>query len=256
MKLFKLALVIAFCLCAISPVLGDSVLIVADEWPQMEILGKFLQERANYKVEKVEQAECPEDISPYDAFIMFVHGKFKAETANTIMDFTKQGGRLIVLHHGLSKAKHDTPGYMPFMGMLLDRSENAKYYYDYFHDVDYYLVNLDPDHYITSHNVTYNKKVEYESSDSPSASIELPAMEFKGSEIFVNHQFTDGRQKTVLFGFKSTDPKSGKTIMQDRCGWYKPAEKGWIFYFQPGHLSADFTDNYCQIILNALTWKP
>jgi trehalose utilization protein len=35
------------------------------------------------------------------------------------------------------------------------------------------------------------------------------------------------------------------------------AGKGWFFYLQPGHAESDFRNrNYCQIILNCLTWQP
>ncbi len=257
MKLAKSILIFSFVFILASPVWSDSVLILSDEWPQMEVLGKFLQDQGGYQVKKVEQKEFPADISSHKAAIMFIHGSLNTEVGKPLVEFAKQGGRLIVLHHGISKGKHNTPGWMPFLGMLLDRSDKAKYYYNWIHDSDYSFVNLNPGHYITSHNVTYDKKVRYESSDGPSAEGEFPAIEFKGSEVFLNHQFTDGRQKTVLFGFKYKNPKTGEMIMQDRAGWYKPAEKGWAFYFQPGHLVEDFQNrSYCQIILNAMTWKP
>ena len=119
------------------------------------------------------------------------------------------------------------------------------------------LVNLNPGHFITSHNVEYNRRVVYRSSDAPSQPRTFDAIDFKDTEVFLNQQFTDGRTKTVLFGFSCTDPQTGQTHNQDRGGWYKRANKGWVFYFQPGHTVADFENPvYRQIILNSLIWKP
>ncbi len=57
-------------------------------------------------------------------------------------------------------------------------------------------------------------------------------------------------------GFKWQDPKTGKVWMQDRAGWYKKAQKGWIIYLQPGHSVTDFENStYIQIVLNSLQAK-
>jgi hypothetical protein len=82
---------------------------------------------------------------------------------------------------------------------------------------------------------------------------ELPGFTLASTEAFVNQLFTDGRRKTVLFGFRVT--VDGKTVMQDRGGWLMPAEKGWVVYIQQGHRPEDY-QNPClrQIALNAIEW--
>jgi hypothetical protein len=68
--------------------------------------------------------------------------------------------------------------------------------------------------------------------------------------------FTDDKEKTILLGFRWQDPATGKVWMQDRAGWYKKAEKGWVIYLQPGHAITDFeTSAYSQIVLNTLGAK-
>ncbi len=240
-----------------SSVQSAELLIIADEWPQMEILGRFLEETAGYQVTKVEQSEFPKDLSSYEAAVDFIHGAMDGQVAQSLINFTRQGGRLIVLHHAISGRKRETPGWFPFLGVKLDGAADSKCKYTWIHDVDFSFVNLNPKHYITSHNVQYSQTIEYQPSDAPSSPAEFPALMFPKSEVFVNHQFIDGREKTVLFGFRFQDPQSKTIIMQDRSGWYKSAGKGWVFYLHPGHLVADFENrNYLQIIWNCLTWKP
>jgi type 1 glutamine amidotransferase len=45
--------------------------------------------------------------------------------------------------------------------------------------------------------------------------------------------------------------------MQERAGWCKPAGKGWLFYFMPGHSVLEFENPaYTRIIANAIVWRP
>jgi len=241
---------------AVQPSWSDPLLIVADEWPQMEILAAFLQEKGGYSIEKVEQNGLPDDLSGYAGVFEFVHGILLDSTAERLIRYAQHGGRVIVLHHGISQRKAETKGWFEVLGMKLDGRPEAQSRYTWIHDADVMLVNLQPRHYITSHQVTYPKTVEYTPSDTPSAPGDYPALEFAQSEVFLNHQFTDGREKTVLFGVRYTDPKSGTLWMQDRGGWYKPVGHGWIFYFTPGHTVEDFQQSaYCQIICNSRTSK-
>lgn len=76
------------------------------------------------------------------------------------------------------------------------------------------------------------------------------------SEVFVNHRFTDGRDKTVLCGLIYADKATGKTYIQDRGGWIKSQGKGTIVYLMPGHCVPDYqNERIAQMILNAVTWK-
>lgn len=235
---------------------AQRIAIVSDEWPQMEVLAKYFEEKG-CEVDSFEQDALPSPLAGYDAAVQFIHGAMSDKTAETLIDFTEAGGRTIVLHHGISSKKKETKGWLPFMGIHLDRAENAADRYVWIHGVDLVFVNLQPDHYITSNGIEYNETVQYRSSDQPSPAQTLPAITFEDTEVFLNHQFNDGREKTVLFGFVYQDGKSGETVMQDRSGWMKPRGDGWLFYFQPGHTVADFEEpRYARILLNCLTWQP
>lgn len=234
---------------------SKEILIVSDEWPQMEVLSAYLQEQGGYRIIKKEQGQIPTNISEMDGVIQFVHGMLNDKPAKQLMDYTHKGGKLLVLHHGVSSKKKQTKGWYEFLGMELDRAEDSKKRYVWIHDIDFEMVNLNPNHYITSNKVTYSENTDYESSDVPSLLKTYPSIKFTNSEVFINHQFIDGREKTVLFGFKYNDSKTGKTWMQDRSGWYKKKGDGLLFYMQPGQIVNDFSDQYCQIILNCFEWK-
>ncbi len=256
MMIKQVAIAFMMVCCLIAGANGENILILSDEWPQMDVLAEYFEENG-HAVKKVEQDALPADLSPYGAILMFIHGGFDAQPAQAVMKRTKDGARLIVLHHGISSKKKQTPGWLPFLGIHLDRNQDAKYRYVWIHDIDYHLVNLQPDHYITSHKVNYKESVDYRSSDQPSPVQKLPAIVFSNSEVFIHHQFADGREKTVLFGYRFEHPETGNVYMEDRYGWYKSADKGWIFYFQPGHTVEDVKNkDYQQILHNCLTWKP
>jgi hypothetical protein len=243
-------------LCSVFNAAADKILIVSDEWPQMEVFAAYLEREGGYTVEKVEQDAMPPDLSGYHGVVQFVHGMLQDDPAAKLIDYATGGGRLMVLHHGVSAAKKNTKGWYDFLGMELDRTKGTPKYYEWIHGITLTVANLNPGHYITSHKVKYPHRVEYTPSDQPSMPLDAPALEFKDTEVFLNHQFTDGRAKTVLFGFRYEDAKTGAVHMQDRAGWYKATGAGWLFYFQPGHIVSDFEDpNYAQILLNCFTWQ-
>jgi len=119
------------------------------------------------------------------------------------------------------------------------------------------LVNLNPTHYITSHNVTWGDDIPYTPSDQPSVESLYPSLSLHESEVYMNHKFTDGREKTVLMGFRFLDERNDQMFMQDRAGWLKSSGDGEVVYIMPGHAASDFENrNISQMILNAVTWNP
>ncbi len=235
---------------------GD-VLIVADEMPQMELLVKILKTRANTTADLVTQANVPASISGYRAVFAFVHHELLESAEKPMVDYANSGGKLIVLHHSISWARAKNKYWFPFLGMrLTPPGDPEQGFYKYVSPVTYTVVNLAPGNYITSHNVKYEGKTTYKSSDLGTPEQEYPSFTLNNSEVYLNHVFTDGKDKTILMGFKWQDPKTGKVWMQDRAGWEKKAEKGWIIYLQPGHSITDFENGtYAQIVLNALEAK-
>ena len=84
---------------------------------------------------------------------------------------------------------------------------------------------------------------------------DYPAIMLPKSEAYMNHKFTDGREKTVLCGMQYTDPRNQAFFEQDRSAWFKRSGAGWIFYFQSGHFSEEYRNPViAQMILNAIIW--
>ncbi len=232
------------------------ILIVADEAEPMKALADVLQAEGKYQTKYVGQKLLPQDLSDYTAAFMYIHGRMTRRTETKLIDYTNGCGRLIILHHGIASGRAANPEWLRFTGMYIAPRNDPKHPWKVVGNTTHTLVNLQPRHYITSHKVTYDRTVEYRSSDSPSRPAKYPALDLKNTEVFLNQHFTDGREKTVLFGFRA-ETAAGETIMQDRSGWYKPSGKGWVFYLQPGHSASDFKNRgYSQIILNCLAWQP
>ena len=233
----------------------DKVLIVADQSAPMGILSTQLSD--SYPCTYVAQDKLQEDISNYTAVFMYIHDKMTARTEQILINYTEKGGKLVILHHGIASARVNNPDWLKMTGIYISPRNDKKYPWKVIPETSHFMVNLNPDHFITSHKVVYDCEILYKSSDQPSMPVKMKALEFKNTEVFLNQHFTDGREKTLLFGFYCKDPKTGKEYHQDRCGWYKKWKKGWIFYYQPGHAPTDFQHpSYIQIIKNTLQWNP
>ena len=243
--------------------LSNKILIVHDELPQMEVLANFLREDGGLDVTVVEQSALPEDWSVYRAAIAYIHRVLEVPTEKAIIAYTENGGRFIALHHSISSKKADNEFYFDFLGIRLDNPKAARNPvmpgggYGWWEEVTLTLVNLNPTHYITSHNVTWGDEIPYTPSDQPSVEALYPSLTLHESEVYMNHKFTDGREKTVLMGFKFLDERNGQMFMQDRGAWFKQYGEGEVVYLMPGHAATDFeNDDFAQMILNTITWEP
>jgi len=255
-----LILLLFVTICAVFIVGSSSprqpkVIVVQDEMPQMEVLAKFLRENGKLSVAISDQSSFPENLSAYDAVIVFIHGNLEEKTEKSIINYTKKGGKLICLHHSISSKKAQNKLYFDFLGMRLDKGPMEKGGYKW-KQSSWSLVNLNSKHFITKSDVNWDEKVHYTPSDYPSSKRAYPCIKLKhDSEVFINHKFTDGREKIVLCGIVYHDTESDKTYMQDRGAWIKRQGKGTIVYFMPGHTASDYENrNISQMILNAIRW--
>jgi len=255
-----LAPVLFFTACGPSGA-PKKVLVIQDEMPQIEVLAGFLREQGGLEVAVVDQEALPADFSPFSAVIAFIHRDLKVTTEKAIIDYTLGGGRHIALHHTISSGKAENEFYFDFLGIRLDNPEESSNPvepgegYGWRHVPVLTLVNLNPQHYITSHKVNWGEKIAYTPSDFPSAEGMYPSIALENSEVYLNHKFTDGREKTVLMGLKYFDDRNQRLFMQDRAGWIKKAGKGEIMYLLPGHVPSDYENpNISQMILNAINW--
>lgn len=235
----------------------DKILIVHDELPQMKFLAELLHERCGYDVEIKTQNEMPAALSGYKSVIVFIHGKMLEEPEKAFIAYTKAGGRLIVLHHSISSGKRSNKFWFDFLGIKLPEGDWDKGGYKWIEPVSQKVVNINPNHYVTSHNVEYEGKVAFQTDTVKPG--EYPYFALKeNAEVYLNHTFTDGDEKTLLLGFIYDGKEiGGKTVAQNTSGWLKKIGKGWLIYLQPGHSLEDMrTGPFQQILINAIQWLP
>jgi len=231
------------------------VLLVADEQGPMRVLAEALAPRGQFEYRIVAPAEMPPVLAGHHAVFMYIHGAMDRRTEHALIAYAKQGGRLVILHHGIASARRNNPDWLDLTGIRILPADAPAGPWRVIHNTTHTVVNLAPGHFITTHNVTYDRHTAYLSSDQPAVEATFPAFDLPDTEVFLNQHFSDGRTKTVLFGFRCTDPQTGRTFMQDRAGWLKPVGTGWVFYYQPGHKAEDFQHPaYLQILFNTLIW--
>jgi len=235
------------------------VRFVVDEWGPTEPLLTFLEGQGTWDIRRSEQTAlpAPAEMAKDYAVVMSIHGPLKPIAENAMLNYTLAGGRLVMLHHGIASARMNNPRWTRLTGVFMAPRNDPDWPWAVCEPTTLTLVNIRPGHYITTHKITWPEEVEYTSSDTPSHPAKLPALSLTNTEAYINQQFTDGRAKTVLLGMACTNTNTGRRVMQDRAGWYKPSGNGWMFYLMAGHAASDYRNPvYRQLVENCLTWQP
>ncbi len=236
---------LALAVLVIAPLTAATdVLMVADEIPAMEVLSKQLQTRIGVTSTITTQDKMPADLAQYKAVMVYIHKSIAEPAEMAFIAYAKGGGKLFLLHHSISSGKRENKEWFPFLDISLPNKPYAEGGYKYFDPADFAVVNLAPGNYITTHEVKFPEKAAYEGKEVPSFSV-------KDTEVYLNHVFSGPR--TTLLGIKYTDKTTGKVYEQPTAAWYRPADKGMVFYFMVGHKASDW-DNpiYAQIVANAV----
>jgi hypothetical protein len=230
----------------------ERILIIADEWPQMDTLAARLDEYADYDIQKAGQDQIDFDLSAFDFVFMYIHKPLLEDAEKALIDFARGGGSLIVLHHGIASAKMQNPAWLDFLGVELFPRDHHQYPWGVIGQTTHTMVNLYPGHFITTNGIRYDKNIPYHSEYDTIYHGIYPAFDLPDTEIFLNQRFKDDHIK-VLFGFRNADGSR----MQPTSGWYKQSGRGSIFYYQAGHSVSDFENpNFVKILLNTLEWEP
>lgn len=229
---------------------AESVLIIKDEWPQMQVLADYLNKKGGLEVELTDQDNIPAELSSYRAVILYIHRTLQEPTELAVIRYARQGGRLIVLHHSISSGKRANRHWFDFLNIRLPNAPLDKGGYAYRDPVTVQLINLAPDHYITRHDLKWPETADYDSTP-------VPAVTLTHTEVYLNHAFTDEKEKQVLCGLKYFDQASGRWYQQARSAWLQKTGQGYLFYFMFGHKNNDFENPVItQLLLNSLTWQP
>jgi hypothetical protein len=252
---------------------ADRVLIVTDESDRMRPLAAYLKAEGGIDSVIVDYAGLAEDervlpgnLSEYGALVGYIHGDLNERTEIGIIEYTRNGGRFVAVHHMVSSGKKKNRHYFRFLGVHMDDIELAREpsepdsHYMWREPVEKVVVNLAPGHYITSRGISWPETVDFDPTDVPGAgSRRYPAITMRRTEVYSNVKRTDGNEKTLLLGYIYTDDRNGVSHSQAIDGWIKPADEGHVVYLQPGHFVEEFTDTgniLNQLILNAVTWNP
>lgn len=232
---------------------SDEVLIVADEFPAMEVLARKLRGEENIYSRIVNQSEMPPTLDRYSSVIVYIHGKLMPSVERACIEYATIGGRLLVLHHSISSGKRTNELWFNFLGVKLPEGDVDRGGYKWIEPVTYQIVKL-ADHFVTTNKVSWPENVVYSAAGPDEYQRHLPGFTLRGSEVYLNHQVFGNKKK--LLGQKYID-SNGKVWMQDTVGWYQHAGKGMVFYFQPGHSPSDFENpTFGRLLLNAVIWRP
>ena len=232
--------------------------VVGDEPVPMQAL-KGVLESGGHQVTLFEQKGfASSGTQKPAAILMYVHGVLEEAVGKRLIAFTRDGGRLLILHHGIASAKNKSPYWMEFVGMEILPKNAPEYPWAVLYGVEFEMVNLAPGHPVTTQQVSYATNTSYVRSELPqSKEQKLSSFVVPNTEAYLNQRFRPGFQRTLLFGMKCKDPVGGAVYMQDTGGWVMRAGKGWVFYLQPGHFGRDFeVPQLRQVLLNCLSWKP
>ena len=226
---------------AALPALAADALIVCDEVPAMQVLARQLEQRAHVSSNIISQDQLPASLSGYKTVLVYIHKDIAEGPEKAFIDYAKGGGKLVLLHHSISSGKRKNKYWLPFLGVELPDKPFAEGGYKYFDPATFEIVNLAPGSDITSRSVDYPRH-------------HPDRFELQDTEVYLNHVLTGPR--TVLLGLQYLETKSGKLYSQSTTGWYRPTERGGVYYFMAGHRAKDFEDPaYAQIIANAVAAK-
>jgi hypothetical protein len=238
--------------CGANPTEGN-VLIVHDDPAPMAVLAKALEEKGGFAVTLAEQDELPDELSGYSAIFNFVHKPMTPRAERLCIEYARNGGRHILLHHAISSSKRNNPkllaelraavppGRKPDDGFYVERGKLT-------------FANLAPDHFITTTGIRYPTTTKYPAADGKP--VEREAFAFDDTEIFLNLKFELCPERTVLYGISFRDG-DGVEFAQPAGGWVMRTGKGYSFYLQAGHFASDFSNPiYQQVLVNCVLWNP
>ena len=250
----SLMLLALACLAAVASLHAAEVLIVADEFPAMQVLADQLKAEEGLACRIVKQAEMPRDLAPFQAVIVYIHRALNAPAEKAMLDYLNHGGRLVALHHSISSGKRTNENWFATFGVDLPKGDVTNGGYQWIEGVTIEVANLAPDQFVTTNKVHYPDMVVPAAQTGGATAAPLPGIRLPESEVYLNHVLAG--ERTTLLALKYTDAKSGRTWLQRTAGWTRPVGLGRLYYFMPGHSVRDFENSaYTRIVMNAVIAK-
>lgn len=104
---------------------SQEVLIVADEIPAMQVLAKSLKVQEGITTKIVFQTNLPRSLEGFRAVIVYIHKDLDSGPEKAFIQYAKNGGKLIVLHHSISSAKRKNNEWFTFLGVDLPKKKRG-----------------------------------------------------------------------------------------------------------------------------------
>ncbi|MBK9137395.1 MAG: ThuA domain-containing protein [Verrucomicrobia bacterium] len=247
-----LGLFASLLVAALATKAGEQVLIVADEFPAMRVLADSLEQEEGWRSRIVSQGELPAVLADFRAVVVYIRRALEARTEKALIEYAEGGGKLVALHHSISSGKRTNQWWFAFLGVDLKPGDAATGGYRWIEPATLSVVAL-TNHFITTNKVAWPGQSAFR-REKGTATERLPSFTLHDSEVYLNHSLVGPR--TVLLGFQYRDAEGGEW-MQERAGWFKPAGRGWLFYFQPGHSVRDFEEaTFRRLVINAIVYDP
>jgi hypothetical protein len=231
------------------------VLIVADEIPAMQVLAAKLKAEEQRTATIVTQKDLPASLKPFSAVVVYIHRNLDPAAERAFIDYTRAGGKLVPLHHSISSGKRKNQDWFALLGVTLPLGDVSQGGYKWIEPATLELINLAPDHFITTNKIAYPAAPRYPIPVAGGITRLAQGFTLRDSEVYLNHVLAEPR--APLLAFRYVEPKTGKVYQQPTAGWVRAAGEGWIVYFMPGHTVAEFEDPiYSRLVLNAIVWRP
>jgi hypothetical protein len=242
-------------LLAVAPLrAAEEVLIVADEFPAMQVLADQLKTQEGIASRIVKQTGMPRKLAPFKAVVVYIHRALNAQPEKAMLDYLTNGGRLVALHHSISSGKRTNENWFATFGVDLPKGDVTNGGYKWIEGVTIEVANLAPDQFVTTHKVTYPNLIAPVTNAGGATAAPLPGIRFPESEVYLNHILSG--ERTTLLALKYTDAKTGQAWMQPTAGWTRLVGQGRLYYFMPGHSVRDFENPaYTRIVINAVIAK-
>src|SRR5882724_4182918 len=181
--MFRFFVLFSVALAAMARNSLAEVLIVADEFPAMEFLAGKLKSEEKVSAKVVSQTEIPGSLDLFDAVVVYIHGALAEKVEASFIDYTRAGGKLVLLHHSISSGKRTNANWFSFLGVSLPEGDLSQGGYKWIGGVRFDLVNLNPNHFIMTNHVSYPARIAYATTNALVRDGSLPGFTLEHSEV-------------------------------------------------------------------------
>jgi hypothetical protein len=141
--------------------------------------------------------ELPDSLSSYRAVIVYIHGDIEPSSEQAFIEYAKEWGKLILLHHTIGSSKRKNKVWFPFLNITLPARGLGGWRLQLSRACLLRDCQSCTGNYVTSYKVHYDEKVPY--SNLLTGVRELASgIRFADTEVYLNHELKG--QRTILLG--------------------------------------------------------